>query len=63
MESFNRKPKDLKRNSRGFSSFEYTRLRILWSVRENEPILACPKPLHEVKHPTGYKRGSYKKNK
>lgn len=63
MESFNRKPKDLKRNSRGFSSFEYTRSRILWSVRENEPILACPKPLYEVKHPTGYKRGSYKKNK
>ncbi|WP_295754409.1 transposase [uncultured Holdemanella sp.] len=30
MESFNRKPKDLKRDSRGFSDFNYTRNRILW---------------------------------
>ncbi|MEE0396121.1 hypothetical protein [Holdemanella biformis] len=30
MESFNRKPKDLKRDSRGFSDFNYTRYRILW---------------------------------
>ncbi|WP_462348812.1 transposase [Holdemanella biformis] len=30
MKSFNRKPKDLKRDSRGFSDFNYTRYRILW---------------------------------
>lgn len=45
MESFNRKPKDLKRNSRGFSNFDYTRNRILWSTRIDPPILAVPKSL------------------
>ena len=34
MEGFNRKPKDLKRNSRGLSNFYYTRNRILWSTRK-----------------------------
>lgn len=34
MESFNRKPKDYKRVSRGFSSFNYTRNRILWTTRK-----------------------------
>lgn len=63
MESFNRKPKDLKRNSRGFSNFEYTRLRILWSERENTPILASPKPLNEVIPNSGRKRGTYNKKK
>ena len=46
MESFNRKPKDLKRNSRGFSDFDYTRNRILWSTRINPPIRAVPKSRH-----------------
>ena len=32
MEGFNRKPKDLKRNSRGLSNFDYTRNRTLWST-------------------------------
>lgn len=48
MESFNRKPKDFKRNSRGFSNFDYTRNRILWATRINPPILAVPKPIAEV---------------
>lgn len=48
MESFNRKPKDFKRNSRGFSNFDYTRNRILWSTRIDPPILAIPKPLSLV---------------
>ncbi|WP_353885859.1 transposase [uncultured Holdemanella sp.] len=34
MESFNRKPKDLKRDFRGFSGFNYTRNRIL-TTRKN----------------------------
>lgn len=34
MESFNRKPKDYKRVSRGFSNFDYTRNRILWTTRK-----------------------------
>jgi len=56
-ESFNRKPKDLKRNSRGFSNFDYTRNRILWSTRDNPSILGIPKS-NEVIH--SYHR---KKNK
>lgn len=63
MESFNRKPKDLKRNSRGFSNFDYTRNRILWSTRINPPILAVPKPLslvhsyHNKDYIPPYKKG------
>lgn len=63
MEGFNRKPKDLKRNSRGFSNFEYTRNRILWAVREDAPVLATPKSRKEVQTITGKTRGKYKKNK
>jgi len=48
MEGFNRKPKDYKRNSRGFSNFDYTRNRILWATRNNPPILAVPKRLNEI---------------
>lgn len=48
MEGFNRKPKDYKRNSRGFSNFDYTRNRVLWATRSNPPILAVPKKLKEI---------------
>ena len=48
MEGFNRKPKDYKRNSRGFSNFDYTRNRILWSNIINPPVLAVPKKLKEI---------------
>lgn len=48
MEGFNRKPKDYKRNSRGFSNFDYTRNRILWATRINPPILAVPKSLKHI---------------
>lgn len=48
MEGFNRKPKDLKRNSRGFSNFDYTRNRILFSTRDNPSFLAVPKALNEI---------------
>lgn len=43
MESFNRKPKDYKRSTRGTSNFHYTRNRILWSTRKDAPILGIPK--------------------
>lgn len=64
MESFNRKPKDYKRNSRGSSNFYYTRNRILFATRSRKVVLAVPKP-HEAVHSfSGKKRGSYnKKNK
>ena len=42
MESFNRKPKDLKRESRGFSDFNYTRNRILWATRDNPSVRGIP---------------------
>ena len=61
IEGFNRAPKDLKRNSRGLSNFEYTRNRILWANRENARILAIPKSLKSVQVHTGKTRGKYKK--
>ena len=61
MEGYNRKPKDLKRNSRGVTNFEYTRTRLLWSNRPYEPILATPKPENKVHNYTYIKRGTYKK--
>ena len=61
MEGFNRKPKDYKRNSRGFSNFDYTRNRILWSTRKNPAILGNPKTYKQIHSYKGTPRGSYKK--
>ena len=61
MEGFNRKPKDLKRQSRGVNNFAYTRNRILWSIRKNAHVLAVPKKEADVHTNTGKKRGPYKK--
>ena len=61
MESFNRKPKDYKRNARGFSNFDYTRNRILWATRKKTPILAHPKSSTQIHSYEGKKRGPYKK--
>lgn len=63
MESFNRKPKDLKRESRGFSDFNYTRNRILWATRDNPSVRGIPKSKDEIKKNKGKKRGSYNKKK
>lgn len=63
MESFNRKPKDLKRIARGLSDFNYTRNRILWATRKNPTIKGVPKSMDQVFSKKGKKRGSYKKNK
>ena len=63
MESFNRKPKDLKRESRGFSDFNYTRNRILWATRDNPSVRGIPKPKDEIKKNKGKKRGSCNKKK
>ena len=48
MESFNRKPKDLKRDSRGFSDFNYTRNRILWATRKNPSTKGVPKSMDQI---------------
>jgi len=58
MEGYNRTPKDYKRNSRGLNNYEYTRARLIWANRDNEPILAIPKSKEEV-----YKKISKKKEK
>lgn len=63
MESFNRKPKDLKRESRGFSDFDYTRNRILWATRENPSVKGIPRSKEEIKTNEGKERGPYKKKK
>mgnify|MGYP002508456891 CR=1 FL=1 len=42
IESFNRIPKDMKRNSRGYLDFEHARNRILFATRKN-PTITSPK--------------------
>jgi transposase len=42
IESFNRIPKDMKRNSRGYLDFEHARNRILFATRKN-PAITSPK--------------------
>lgn len=63
MESFNRKPKDYKRNTRGSSNFYYTRNRILWATRKNPAIRSTPKSSQEIHSYTGKERGSYNKQR
>ncbi|WP_455525294.1 transposase [Holdemanella biformis] len=53
MESFNRNPKDLKRDSRGFSDFYYTRNRILWATRKNPSIKGVPKSIDQIRSKKG----------
>lgn len=55
MESINRKPKDFKRESRGFSDFNYTRNRILWATRDNPSVRGIPKSKDEIKKNKGKK--------
>ena len=62
IESLNRIPKDMKRNSRGFQNFEHLKNRLFFATRKNAPISAHPKSLKEVKFNTDKKRGSYKKS-
>ena len=61
IEGFNRKPKDFKRNSRGVDNYAYTKNRLLWATRQNEPVLAVPKSEQEIHNYTGIKRGIYNK--
>ena len=61
IESFNRKPKDMKRNARGYRNFNNMRNRLLFATRDDPPILGTPKSADKVKNYTGKKRGPYKK--
>lgn len=59
MESFNNVPSGYRSQSHGVSNFAYTRARIIWSNREDEPLLIVPKSREEVHNKTNMKRGSY----
>lgn len=61
IESFNRKPKDMKRLSRGYRNFNHMRNRLLFAQRHNPPILGIPKTSEEIRNHTGIKRGPYNK--
>ena len=61
IESFNRKPKDMKRLSRGYTNFSHMRNRLLFATRTDPSILGVPKSPKEIQTPTGKKRESYDK--
>ena len=61
IESFNRKPKDMKRNSRGFRNFSHFRNRLLFATRKEALLLEYPKTREEILNKTGSKREPYKK--
>lgn len=61
IESFNRKPKDMKRLSRGYRNFNHMRNRLLFAQRHNPPILGISKTSEEIRNHTGIKRGPYNK--
>ena len=61
MESFNNIPSALRSQSHGVNNFDYTRNRILWSVRKNASINLVPRSAKEV-HTSGKKRKPYKKH-
>ena len=61
IESFNRKPQDMKRTSRGFRNFSHFRNRLLFATRREAPLLGTPKTAKEIHNKTGLRRGSYKK--
>lgn len=63
MESFNRKPKNLKRLARGVQNFEFYKQRILFSERSEKVFKATPKPFEEIQVKTGKTRGKYNKKK
>lgn len=61
IESFNRKPKDMKRNARGYRNFDHMRNRLLFATRNDPPILGVPRAKEAIHNHTGIKRGPYKK--
>ncbi len=61
IESLNRIPKDMKRRGRGYLNFEHFRSRLLFSLRNDAPILAIPKDLKMEASIQRKSRYSYKK--
>ncbi|MBO6046215.1 MAG: transposase [Erysipelotrichaceae bacterium] len=62
-ESFNRKPKDLKRLARRCDNFEFFRSRIMSSEQNRIPILDEPKMYKDIQPISKDIRGSYNKPK
>lgn len=62
IESFNNKPKLLKRVSRGLENFDYFRNRLLWATRSDSSMLAIPKSEKEIRGKRNH-RGNYKNKK
>ena len=56
IESFNRKPKDIRRAARGYRNFDHMRNRLLFATRTDPAILGVPKTDAEVKHYTGLRK-------
>lgn len=61
IESFNRKPKDIRRSARGYRNFDHMRNRLLFATRDSPAILGVPKTNEDVHHYTCLHRGPYKK--
>ena len=61
IESFNRKPKDIRRSALGCRNFDHMRNRLLFATRDAPAILGIPKTNEEAHHYTGLHRGPYKK--
>lgn len=62
MEGFNRTPKDMKRDARGFEVFEYIRNRLIFASRKNAPIKGIPKEKSEIPRSNKKHRKNRKKN-
>lgn len=60
LESFNNVPSRLRSQSHGIDNFQFNRNRILWSIRDDVPILNEPKKTEEITR-SGKRRGKYKK--
>lgn len=63
MESFNRKPKDLKRLARGVENFEFFRQRMLFNDRNDIDLPEEPKKFSEIQNKTNRRRGYYRQDK
>lgn len=61
IEGFNRLPKDMKREARGFEVFEYIKARLIYANRKFVPIRVIPK--NDLEIPKSNKKYRQRKNK
>lgn len=60
LESFNKIPSKSRTQSHGIDNFIFNRNSMLWSLRDDAPILGTPRDKQEI-HTPGKKRGHYRK--